>query len=400
MHRSTPRRTLLRIGALGVASLAGCLDDGTGSGDVGGPDDDDDPDDGDPNDGNVVDGDDDDPDDTNDDGPDIRQIGSALSGPAWNREERLGFVRLLREQGDAHWLFRDADSETRAFLEETDFEESLLVYVESVGPNACYDEVEFANVAVDDGVLRGEAAAVDTAGADEVCAEVISHPAALYRTRMSQPGEVTEARFTITDGWGESEAVSSEDGVLDPEDLPGYVRPDSDPATVPPALDCDDAAFERHYTGYDADSVTWGASADLDDRPGLHLRVVNPQYDGDDPAEALTFARGDAVRVELTNTAGDVLGTGNHGKYNLEVLTEAGWMDVRGADGAVGYTDELVAHPPGETVEWEFTMTEEGAVADRQNATHLRVCPELQPGRYRFVFWGADDLAVAFDYVG
>jgi hypothetical protein len=44
-------------------------------------------------------------------------------------------------------------------------------------------------------------------------------------------------------------------------------------------------------------------------------------------------------------------------------------------------------------------MTEAGLVGDRTNAD-LRVCPELRPGRYRFVLFGAEDVGVAFDYVG
>jgi len=56
----------------------------------------------------------------------------------------------------------------------------------------------------------------------------------------------------------------------------------------------------------------------------LELRVVNPAYDGDDPAEALTFERGDDVRIELTNVSNREVSVGNHGKYNVEVLTEEG----------------------------------------------------------------------------
>jgi len=82
------------------------------------------------------------------------------------------------------------------------------------------------------------------------------------------------------------------------------------------------------------------------------------------------------------------------------VFTEDGWTDVRGGDGdRFGYTDEAIAHPPGETVAWEFTMTESGLVADENQPGGLRVCPDLQPGRYRFVFFGAADIAAAFDYV-
>jgi len=44
-------------------------------------------------------------------------------------------------------------------------------------------------------------------------------------------------------------------------------------------------------------------------------------------------------------------------------------------------------------------MTESGLVAEENQPDGLRVCPDLRPGRYRFVFFAAD-IAVAFDYVG
>ncbi|MFC5277595.1 hypothetical protein ACFPM1_02255 [Halorubrum rubrum] len=340
----------------------------------------------------------------------VHQTGGALSGPAWRRTERPGFCTLFAERVAVEWLLRDAPPETIAFVDETDFEESALAYVESVGRNTCERLVEFADVAVDDGTLTAaaEVTAVDDADGDVACGQAITYAGAFLRVTADTLPE--SIRVEVTDGWGTSTELTGEDGVRDPAALDGSVRPDGDPPNVPPALSCPDDAFERHPAAYDGE-VNWGSGGGVDGESGLELRVVDPENDGDDaddsggstdggdPNEVLRFERGDAFRVEMTNVSARPVGVGNHAKYNLEVETEAGWTDVRGSDdGGFEYTDELVLTRPGETVEWSFSMDEEGIVAEHPN-DDLRVCPDLGTGRYRFVFFGADDLAVAFDHV-
>jgi hypothetical protein len=147
--------------------------------------------------------------------------------------------------------------------------------------------------------------------------------------------------------------------------------------------------------------VSWGSGGGAGgDGDGLELRVVDP--DGDAGGAAAAFERGDEVRIELTNASGREAYVGNQGKYNLELRTETGWTEIRGAEEgtAFDYTDEAIGVRPGETLTWEFELTETGLIEGGPHADDLRVCPDLVPGRYRFVFWGADDLAVAFDYVG
>jgi len=331
----------------------------------------------------------------------VHQVGHALSGPAWDPETRRGFALLIATERDAAWLLRDADAETQAFVEATDFEASVVAYAESTGPTTCDDELSFSGVAVEDGTLVASATVENTASEDEVCGEAVTYPGALVRVTTDSLPEAV--RLSITDGWGETTEVTGEDGVRDPARLDGFVRPDGEPPSVPAALDCEDDGFERHPSVHDG-SVSWGSGGGAGDtaEDGLELRVIDPASDGDGPAEALRFERGDDLRIRMTNVSSRAIGVGNHGKYNLEVDTEAGWTEVRGGDDAsrFAYTDELITHRPGDGYEWEFTMTEEGLVAGGPHADALRVCPDLQPGRYRFVFWGADDLAVAFDYVG
>ncbi len=391
MRRLTRRRTIAGLGASGVLALAACLD-----APADGEDDDHD------------DGDDDHDDEDDDDDPpepspttEVHHVDAWSTGIGWDREERSGVCLLIDEPRDVSWLLEDVDRETETFVEETDFDSSVLLYVESIGPDACHDRLEFGEFTREDDAVVGEATVVDTAESDEVCSTVLTYPRAFVRVTADPVPE--RARLMLTDGRGERATVRSGDDLIDPASLEGHVRPESDPEPREGALDCPDENVERQAVGYDPDAVTWGSGTDVDGNAGLELRVVNPNADPDASAdEALRFERDDEFRVELTNVSTVPLGTGNHGKYNLEAYAEAGWEEVRvvDADHPLPIPDDLQIHPPGETVFWEFAASEEGLVAGGPHADEFRVCPDLEPGRYRFVFWGADDVAVAFEYVG
>ena len=383
MTELTRRTTLYGIGTGSAVVLAGCVDDvdpGAGDGSDGDGSDD----------GSVVT-------DTA-----THQVGSALSGPSWDRESRRGFCTLFTDEDETRWPFDEASAETREFVEATDFSSSVLAYVESVGPTTCHNRIDFADVGVEDGTLVGSATVRNTAADDEACGEAITFSAALLRVTADPLPDAV--RLSVTNGWGETAELTGDDGVLDPEALPGGVRPDGEPSSVPATFECGDEGFERHPQAYEGE-VNWGggggAGSDAGGDGPLALRAVIPG--DDDPAsEPMEIGRGTAFRIELTNVSGRGTYVGNQGKYNLELRTEAGWTELRGTDGdaTFGYTDEAIGVDLGETLTWEFEMTESGLVEGGPHADALRVCPDLVPGRYRFVFFGAADLAVAFDYVG
>lgn len=274
------------------------------------------------------------------------------------------------------------------FLQATDFDESVLLYVQSAGPDLCHDRIEFESIALEDDAVTGTATVLDTSEADQACAEAVAYPSALVRVTFDGD-PATETRLTVVDGWGEEATVtaSAEDSLSpEPEDLAGHVRPDGEPPVVPAALECDREGVERVRGWTEEDDLQWGETTD-DGEPELALRV-----------DCQECALGETVTVEMTNVTDEIQYTGNRHKYGLEVRTEAGWQDVRvhDEDEMLGYTDEAIGHRPGEGFEWTFELTETGVLEGHAHEDALEVCPDLGPGRYRFVVW-EQNVAVAFD---
>ncbi|QAU13709.1 hypothetical protein EKH57_13815 [Halorubrum sp. BOL3-1] len=145
----------------------------------------------------------------------VHQVGEPLSGPAWDRTQRRGICALITEpNGDDAWILDEAPEEARAFVEGTDFSESVVCYVESVGPTTCHDEIAFDGVDFEDGALVADATVQGAESEEVACGEAVTYPAALLRV-TSDPLPET-ARLSVTDGWGETGAVRDGDGISDP----------------------------------------------------------------------------------------------------------------------------------------------------------------------------------------
>ena len=280
-------------------------------------------------------------------------------------------------------VLHGSDADVGGFVEDTKFETSVLLQVGSVGPSTCWETVGVSDLAVEDGALTGEAKATHTGA--EGCDDAITYPWALVRVVFDgTPPEDVELR--ITDGWGDVATVSPTSiGRIDPADLDGHVSPDGDPRTLEGALACDREGFERHPQFVEEDALELGENG-RDDDEVFALRADNTQY-----------ALGETVHISMTNLTVEEQTTGNRHKYNLQLLTEEGWQDVRGSTEMefFGYTDEGVVHAPGEGFEWALGLTDEGVV-DGHFHDDLVVCPSLQPGRYRFLYW-EPAVAVEFD---
>lgn len=315
--------------------------------------------------------------------------------PAWDEASDHGRVTVVDSEDRERAVIGQYDlSESRReavreFLSGIDYDHERLVLVESAGPDACHDELEFASIEARDGRIRAAASVVDSSDDETACATVVVFPSALARiTFEDEP--LDAATVELTDGWDETatvDATASDRIGPDIDTLEGYIRPDGDPDPIDP-LECDADGVERHPAFFDDNEVTWG-DVEHDGDPALALRIGETEY-----------GYGDTARIRLTNVADRTIDTGNGAKYNLQAYTEAGWQDIRvgDEDRFFEYTDEAIVHYPGEGFEWSIELTE-SAVAAAAAHDHVEVCPDLEPGRYRFVYWGAIDgaVAVAFD---
>lgn len=205
-------------------------------------------------------------------------------------------------------------------------------------------------------------------------------------------GESSNEDDTVTSddqgGEGVPDDGSSEgDDTVTPDELEGTVAPDDDPGSIPRSLQCDSEEFDRLEPWYDSNDVHWG-EADV-----FALRVADTAYEN-----------GETIDLTLTHVGNETEEFSDYRHFNFELYTESGWQDVRGATTSEPTRVVLAdgdSHEPGEEWHWEIELTESGIEAESDLPEKSRVCPELQSGRYRFVFanqFGAEDnVAVAFD---
>lgn len=376
MDRITRRETLALVGLGLGAGGAGCLSDDRGvpATDGGSPDD--------PS---------EDPTDTPG-GVDhqVHPFATTLAVPRWHLDERRpGYVELYGSEAAAMDLLaldvvdEDRRDDVESFVAGTDYETGRLLYVASVGPSTCYGRVDVEDVDVTDDEIVGAARAADTSDQDEGCGAAETFPSTLVRVETGEDPP-NGASITVTDGWEDAETLTAHAFHTAPSSLPGDVAPDGEPPATPADLVCDDEAFTRHpqWVSGEPPLGTTGTGSGP-----FALRV-----------DRTSVARGETVTVSLTNLGAETAYTGNRHKYGLHVSTEAGWQDVRGSTerDTFPYTDEAVAHEPGEGFVWEFELTGEGVVDGHSHEDHLEVCPDLQAGRYRFVLW-EPLVAVTFD---
>ena len=335
---------------------------------------------------------------------DVLQLGTGFSEPRWASAamptDAAGYVARFESRDALRWLVDDRESTPEAvteFVDATDFDSAVILYLQSVGPNGCYRELAIENVSIDDAITAA-ASAVDTSEEGTFCTEAITYPSAFVRITGEDLPAAT--RVTLTNGWGTTAEVDADAPLIDPDTLAGGIQPDGEPPATPAALDCATDGFERHPEYVDDDNVAYGTLTNDSEQPTFALRVRNPDSDASDD---LTFERGEEIEFRLHNVSSRYVTTGNKHKYNLQLRTEAGWGEVRGTTAEpnrVPYTDEGISQPPGEGFTWSFELTEDGLLAGHPHEDDLTICPELQAGRYRFAYWGVPDghLGVQFDY--
>lgn len=131
-------------------------------------------------------------------------------GEWWSTDrEEPGIAYELSSEDDVRALTTEHEDVER-FIEAADFDTEFVYYVESAGPNACYNELSISDthvVADDDGYFLQATATVLEDDSGGACAEVITHPATLVR--IDSEVDLKHGAFRMTDGWDEEGTVRS-----------------------------------------------------------------------------------------------------------------------------------------------------------------------------------------------
>ncbi|MFP4632685.1 MAG: hypothetical protein ACOCT0_01785 [Halobacteriota archaeon] len=131
----------------------------------------------------------------------------SFTGESELREHEFYSAReRLADTGDAMYT---SEQEARGavvddateFVEDTDFDDSVLVYVEARAPQACYD-IELADVTSTGRVLEANFEVVRGADDEDACADVVTDVSGLLRASFAGPRPLS-AHGVVVDEDGE-----------------------------------------------------------------------------------------------------------------------------------------------------------------------------------------------------
>jgi hypothetical protein len=98
---------------------------------------------------------------------------------------------------------------------------------------------------------------------------------------------------------------------------------------------------------------------------------------------------GDDVTFALRNVSDELRETGVSKKLDVQRRGDEGWRTIFGIErGTAGIIDKAVPHDPGEGFTWSVTFSERGLTDAFDYNPTFHVCGDLEPGSYRFVYWG------------
>lgn len=101
---------------------------------------------------------------------------------------------------------------------------------------------------------------------------------------------------------------------------------------------------------------------------------------------------GETLSLRLRNVAAVEQTTGSRDKIDVQRETADGWRSVFGRPPEQVWTDEAIPHEPGEGFDWNLSVGDDGFEFAESVRPQYRTCDPVEPGRYRFVFWGVVGL--------
>ncbi len=95
-----------------------------------------------------------------------------------------------------------------------------------------------------------------------------------------------------------------------------------------------------------------------------------------------SVARGEELTAVLENVSNTGQETGGYRKFAVQERTEFDWNHILTITNR-GFPSIAFGHQPGSGFRWQFTVSRRGF-----SVGPFSVCQPLEPGQYRFVYWG------------
>jgi hypothetical protein len=94
---------------------------------------------------------------------------------------------------------------------------------------------------------------------------------------------------------------------------------------------------------------------------------------------------------------------GSNGKIDIQYQGTDGWHTIFGVpeDQDAVFPQVGIFLDPDETMVWEFTLSKAGLSAGTgQLPSFFHACHPIEPGQYRFVYWGVGDSHPVNEAIG
>ncbi|WP_224447828.1 hypothetical protein [Haloprofundus salilacus] len=98
--------------------------------------------------------------------------------------------------------------------------------------------------------------------------------------------------------------------------------------------------------------------------------------------------RDGVIEFRLVNVTTEEQQAGSQYAYTFQHQTDSGYRDLLSTD-STGNSSIVTTHEPSEGFSWTFPVTTDGFSLDHT------MCGDVSTGKYRFVYWGIDDPAIA-----
>jgi len=146
-----------------------------------------------------------------------------------------------------------------------------------------------------------------------------------------------------------------------------------------PASNCPD--------GYTADFDPWWTVVGSGPLDGFELSL-----------DKGTYAVGEQLVAKLRNVTEEEKNSSHESKVDIQHYGSNGWHTIFGASDEPRGVFPAVAevHQPNEGYTWEVTLSKSALVEEGGDiAWFLHPCRKIDPGNYRFVYWGIGDRGEA-----